>query len=61
MNNIGRRNEMKGIGWLRDRVENAPWESSVINKEMWLNRACWVVIVLAVLYFGPVICGIILR
>lgn len=43
---------------IRDRTLD--WFERFINSP-WLDRACWIVIVLSALYFGPVAARIIFR
>lgn len=45
----------------RNHIENAPWEHKVRTAERLLNRVTWVILILAALYFAPVILNILLR
>lgn len=42
-------------------IGQAPWDVEMVRRERSLNRVCWVVIVIAVLYFAPVCLRTILR
>lgn len=42
-------------------IEQEPWEEAVKRQQRWLDRATIVVIILAVIYFGPFILQIITR
>jgi hypothetical protein len=42
-------------------IEQAPWDEELERQEKWLNRFCWAVIGLAIIYFGPVCLWIFLR
>ncbi|OPY17090.1 MAG: hypothetical protein A4E74_01533 [Syntrophus sp. PtaB.Bin075] len=45
----------------RTYIEREPWDEALLRQEKQLKAVCWAVIVLAVLYFGPVCVGILLR
>lgn len=45
----------------RNYIERGSWEEDLDRQFDLLDRFCWVVIVLAVLYFGPACLQIILR
>ncbi|MCX5828736.1 MAG: hypothetical protein NTV58_12175 [Deltaproteobacteria bacterium] len=34
-------------------IENEPWEAELLKKEKRWKAACWAVIIIAALYFGP--------
>ena len=34
------------------KIENEPWDDYLISADRWIRSACFVVIVLAVIYFG---------
>ena len=42
-------------------IEQEPWDEAIKRQERLLNRAIIVVIILAVIYFGPFIMHIFLR
>jgi len=42
-------------------IEDTDWENELLRQEGKLNAACWLLIVIAVLFFGLVLAGIILR
>lgn len=42
-------------------IEREPWDEAIERQWIWLDRACWLVILLAVLYFGPTILDILTR
>lgn len=42
-------------------IENEPWDEMLLIREPYLRAACWVLIIFAVIYFGPRCLGIILR
>lgn len=42
-------------------IEREPWDEEIERQWIWLDRACWLVILLAVLYFGPTLWHIMTR
>lgn len=42
-------------------IEQEPWDEAMVRQEKWLNRVSVLAIILAVLYFSPVIIHILTR
>ncbi len=42
-------------------IEDTEWDNELIKQEDKLDSACWMVIIIAVLFFGTVLAGIITR
>ena len=39
-------------------IEREPWDEAMERQDKWLEKFCWVVIILSALYFIPVCLGI---
>lgn len=42
-------------------IEHDPWDELIKRNVMWLDRACWLAIALAAIYFSPVLWHIFTR
>ena len=42
-------------------IEDTNWDNELIQQEGKINSACWLLIFIAVLFFGTVLAGIIIR
>jgi len=42
-------------------IEDTNWDNELIRQEGKIDAACWLLILIAVLFFGTVIAGIIIR
>lgn len=42
-------------------IEDTNWDNELIKQEGKIDAACWLLIAIAVLFFGMVIAGIIIR
>lgn len=42
-------------------IENEPWDAELLKKEKRHKTACWAVIAIAVLYFGPRCLAVLMR
>lgn len=39
-------------------IETSDWDTSLIEKEKWINRGCWLLVGLSLLYFAPILSGL---
>lgn len=39
-------------------IETSDWDTALLQKEKWLNRSCWFLVGLSLLYFGPILAGL---
>ena len=42
-------------------IEQEPWDEVIKRQQRWLDRASWLIIILAVIYFSPFILHIFTR
>ncbi|MBN1548444.1 MAG: hypothetical protein JW902_17470 [Syntrophaceae bacterium] len=40
-------------------IETTDWDQALLQKEKWLNRCCWLLVSLSLLYFAPILAGLI--
>jgi len=40
-------------------IATADWDQALLQKEKWLNRGCWLLVDLSLLYFAPILAGLI--
>jgi hypothetical protein len=36
-------------------IETADWDQALLQKEKWVNRGCWFLVGLSLLYFVPIL------
>ncbi|OPY15634.1 MAG: hypothetical protein A4E66_00038 [Syntrophus sp. PtaB.Bin001] len=42
-------------------IEREPWDDELLQKERYLRAVCWIVIIFAVVHFGPAFVRILSR
>ena len=40
-------------------IETSDWDKELLLKEKWVNRCCWLILCLSLLYFCPILAGLI--
>ncbi len=45
----------------RQRIENTPWDETVLESERFLNAAAWLALAVAAIYVTPIAIGILTR
>lgn len=38
-------------------IETADWDTALVRKERWINRGCWFLVGLSLMYFAPILAG----
>lgn len=52
---------MKVLEVIKKAVEDEPWDEVILESESFLNRAAWIAIIVATIYFAPEIIDILTR
>ena len=51
----------KKIKVIKQAIEEDPWDEKVEDSDDFLNYISWIAIILAAVYFGPIVIGILAR